>query len=208
MSYKKAKVKVIGVTPLIWHAFSINALSDERKEKAGKAGNNPEEWRDTVLCDKDGNLYLLKTYVFSCLRAGAAYTKEGKASLKNKMAATLKVLGDSEIYVKNRKLPKPKDNLKTDDLPTSEKHPVYLDICSVVNPSTKGRNARYRIAASKGWEMEFTIGWDNTIVSDKNMGRILEDAGTLVGIGDGRSLGNGRFKIESMEVETVTSFYD
>lgn len=208
MSYKKAIVNIVGRTPLIWHAFNINALSTERKAKAGTAGNNPDEWKETVLCNEKGMLYIPKSYIFGCLRNAAVHTKEGKASLKTKVAATLQVLGQNEIYVKNRALPKPLDKLKAEDLPKSDKCPVYLDICSVVNPSTKGRNIRYRIASNPGWEIEFQIGWDNSIVGEKSMERVITDAGTLIGLADGRSIGNGRFEVTSYEVESVKSLYE
>lgn len=208
MSFKKATVSIRGVSPLIWHAFNVNAISTERKEKTGVAGNNPEEWRDTVLCDKDGRLFITKNYIFGCLRAAAQHTKVGKGNLKSKVGATLQVLGSNDIYVSNRKLPKPLQDLKSDELSTSPKSEVYLDICSVVNPSTKGRNIRYRVASSPGWILEFQIGWDTTIVGEKHMESVLKDAGTLIGLADGRSIGNGRFVVDSWKTESVESLYD
>jgi hypothetical protein len=77
--------------------------------------------------------------------------------------------------------------------------PVYLDVQSVRNPSTKGRNVRYRVAASVGWSTSFTILFDKTIVDRNSMQAVLNDAGVLVGIADGRSIGFGRFTIESFE---------
>jgi hypothetical protein len=43
------------------------------------------------------------------------------------------------------------------------------------------------------------ILFDKTIVSRPEMQSVLNDAGTLVGIGDGRSVGYGRFTVESFE---------
>jgi hypothetical protein len=77
--------------------------------------------------------------------------------------------------------------------------PVYLDVRSVKNPATKARNVRYRVAASSGWEAEFTLMWDKTVVSRGEMESALRDAGRLVGLGDGRSIGAGRFEVVSFE---------
>jgi hypothetical protein len=73
-------------------------------------------------------------------------------------------------------------------------------VAGVVNPSTKGRNVRYRLAAGFGWRCEFTIKWDKTVVSRQQMEQVLEDAGTLVGLGNGRKIGYGRFEAEAFSV--------
>jgi hypothetical protein len=70
----------------------------------------------------------------------------------------------------------------------------------VRNPSTKARNVRYRIAAAPGWSLGFTIQWDRTIVSRSEIESVCTDAGALVGLGDGRSIGFGRFVVESFVV--------
>lgn len=43
-----------------------------------------------------------------------------------------------------------------------------------------------------GWLASFTLCWDKTIVSREQMRAVLQDAGTLVGFADGRSVGYGR----------------
>jgi CRISPR/Cas system endoribonuclease Cas6 (RAMP superfamily) len=61
------------------------------------------------------------------------------------------------------------------------------------------RNVRYRIVASPGWECSFTLEFDKTVVSREQMGAVLLDAGKLVGIGNGRKIGMGRFEVVSVE---------
>lgn len=68
------------------------------------------------------------------------------------------------------------------------------------NPSTKARNVRYRVASPAGWKATFHLLWDKTIVSRGEMEAVLKDAGVLVGIADGRSIGFGRFTAEGFEV--------
>lgn len=75
-----------------------------------------------------------------------------------------------------------------------------MHIASVRNPSTKARNIRYRVAASAGWKLSFNLLWDKTIVSRGEMEAVCRDAGVLVGLGDGRSIGFGRFEIEEFQI--------
>jgi CRISPR/Cas system endoribonuclease Cas6 (RAMP superfamily) len=70
----------------------------------------------------------------------------------------------------------------------------------VRNPSTKARNVRYRVAASKGWTCTFHLLWDKTIVSRAEMETVLIDSGKLVGIGNGRGIGMGRFEVAEFTV--------
>jgi hypothetical protein len=65
------------------------------------------------------------------------------------------------------------------------------------NPSTRARNVRYRLAASAGWEATFELQWDKTVVPRDQMKAVVIPAGTLVGLGDGRSVGYGRFAVKA-----------
>lgn len=187
-----AKVSIRGVRPVLWHVFTVGALEkDGRKEKSGSAGNNPEEWKQTVLYKQETRqLYVPATYIQSALINAARYTKEGRGSIQNKLAGTLQIK-DLVLYV-NRYLP---EELETNNYDL----PVYLDVRGVVNPSTKGRNVRYRVAASPGWELEFTMLYDNTVVSENQVKSVIKDAGDLVGLGDGRRIGFGRFERTAFE---------
>ncbi len=182
------KVKIKGVKPLIWHAFTPEALSLDAKPQAGKSGNNPQEWKKTVLVDPENKLFVHGTYLFAAFREGSKNVKVGRGTLRNKVISCLNIL-DTIIYIKNRSLPPEKD------LTTNPMEPVYLDITGVVNPNTKGRNVRYRIAASKDWEASFNIQWDDRVISPEQMKQIAECAGLFAGLGDGRSVGMGRFNV-------------
>ena len=188
-----AKVNIVGVRPLLWHHFGPDALALEKKEKTGVAGNDPEEWRKTVLCTKEGQLYLEPTQVFGCIRDGSKYTKKGRGSIQSQVSATLQV-EDDRILI-DRFMP---DGLNSAP-PQDTEEPVYLDVRGCRNPTTRARNIRYRVAASKGWKACFTITWDNTIVSRRELEAVLNDSSKLCGLGDARSIGFGRFEIENIE---------
>lgn len=132
--------------------------------------------------------------IFGCIRTAARFTKRGRASLQTTVAATLDV--DDHVVLVNRWAPKKLDTLSRD--PQQE---LYIDVRTVVNPVTKGRNIRYRVAASPGWNAKFRIGWDDTMVSENEMRSILNDAGQFVGVGDGRVIGFGRFLVAGFDLE-------
>lgn len=185
-----ATVTVKGTRPLLWHRFGPDALPLEKREKTGVAGNDPEEWQRTVLVTKEKQLYLEPSYIFGCLRDGAKFTKKGKGSIQALVAATLQVVDDRVLT----------DRFLPNDITTDDSLPVYLDIRSVKNPTTKARNVRYRVAASAGWATSFSIMWDSTVVSRGEMQAVVIDAGKLCGLGDGRGIGFGRFEVVSFEV--------
>ena len=188
----KAKVQICGKRPLLQHQFGPEALPLEKGERTGVAGNDPEEWHRTCMVMPDGQLYVRGTYVFSMVREAAKHTKKGKGSIQALVAATLQVEEDRVLL--DRWLPKGGN-------PTADAtQPVYLDVSGVRNPVTKARNVRYRLAASAGWNTQFTLLWDRTVVQRDQMRAVLNDAGTLVGLADGRSVGYGRFTVESFDV--------
>jgi hypothetical protein len=188
----KARVEIQGKRPLLQHQFGPEALPLEKGERTGVAGNDPEEWKRTCMVTAKRQLYIRSSYIFGALRDGAKHTKKGKGSIQALMAATLQIEED-EILL-DRWMPKKGD-------PTMDhSQPVYIDICGVRNPATKARNVRYRLAASAGWKLGFTLLWDKTIVSRDQMRAVLNDTGTLVGLADGRSVGYGRFDVLSFEL--------
>jgi hypothetical protein len=192
-----ARVTIKGTRPLMWHSFGPDAIPLEKQERTGVAGNDPVEWQKTVLYTKDGQLYVRGDYVFGSMRDAARHTKRGRGSIQKYVQATLQV-GEDRILI-DRSIPDFNGGLP-DELPTDPELPVYLDVRSVRNPSTRGRNVRYRVTASPGWRCEFTLLWDATVVSRGEMETVLIDAGKLVGLGDGRTIGMGRFEIEAFDI--------
>jgi hypothetical protein len=198
----QVKVTIKGTRPLFFHKFGPDALPLEKQEKTGVAGNSPDEWRKTVMVTKDGQLFLEPTYAFGTIKGGAKYVSKGRGSIQTSVAATLQVT-DNRILI-DRWFPGFPNghnfDVQTVKAPPEDfDNPVYMDIRGVVNPSTKGRNVRYRIAAAPGWSCSFTILFDKTVVSRQEMESVLINAGKLVGIGNARSIGMGRFELISFE---------
>lgn len=198
-----ATVTVRGTRPLLWHRFGPDALPLEKQEKTGVAGNDPEEWRRTCLVTKDGRLFLEPTYPFAAIREAGRYTRKGKGSIQSALSATLQVVDDRILI--DRYLPGFPNghdcDVKKEPPPTDDPDaPVYLDIRGVRNPTTKARNVRYRVAASAGWLATFTLVFDKVIVSRAEVEAAVIDAGRLVGLGNGRSIGMGRYEVVSFQV--------
>ncbi|HXI14762.1 MAG TPA: hypothetical protein VNM48_00225, partial [Chloroflexota bacterium] len=139
-----AKVLIRGTRPLLFHKFGPDALPLEKGERTGVAGNDPEEWRKTVLATSEGQLYVDPSYIFGCVRDGSRNIKKGRGSIMPMVASTLQVLEDRVLI--DRYLP---DGLVTAP-PLDPEAPVYLDVRGVRNPASKARNVRYRVAASAG----------------------------------------------------------
>lgn len=187
-----ATVSVEGTRALLWHAFGPDSMPLEKQEKTGVAGNDPEEWRRSVLMTAERQLFLKPTYVFGCLREAGRYTSRKRGTIMGAVAGTLMVT--DPIILVDRFVPE-------EPLPTDPTLPVYLDVCGVRNPSTKARNVRYRVAASPGWQLTFNIMWDRIVVSRDEMKKVVQDAGLFVGLGDGRSIGYGRFVVTNVDLQ-------
>lgn len=199
----RAQITVKGTRPLLCNHFGPDSMPLEKQERTGVAGHDPEEWRKRVLTTKEGQVYLPPTYAFGCLRNASKYTKRGKGSIQTSLVATLQVTTDRILI--DRYFPgfpngHEFDRMTAESPSQDSDQPLYLDVQSVRNPSTKARNIRYRVAASTGWRCSFDLLWDKTIVSRNEMEAVAIDAGKLVGLGDGRSVGFGRFEIEDFRV--------
>jgi len=193
-----ATIEIKGIRPLLWHVFGPDSLPLEKQERTGVAGHDPEEWRKTHAATKGGQLYLPGSYFFGTYIAGAKFIKKGKGSIQSMVSATLQVLDDKVLI--NRHLPEDIHE-KPHKYYNADEELVYIDVRSVRNPSTKARNIRYRVATCPGWECRFSIMFDKTVVSRQEMHSAIIDAGKLSGIGDGRSVGYGRFEVLSFEIQ-------
>lgn len=194
MSEVRAQVTIQGTRPLLWNHFGPEAIPLETRERTGKAGNDPSEWQRSVLKTKQGQLYLEPSAMFACLRGGAKFTPRKRGTLQPLVAATVQVSGD--MLLVDRSVP-----AELKPAQASEEQLVYIDVRTVRNPATGGRNVRYRVATAPGWRLEFRLSWDSTVISPGEMEAVLRDAGKFVGLGDGRSIGFGRFVVECFRKE-------
>lgn len=189
----KIRVKIEGTRPLLWNHFGPHALPLEPQERGGIAGNDPDEWRRSVLMSLDRELYLLPSSIFKCLREGGKFIKQGRGTLEKLVACTLRVQSNP-IIIEGRFVPHKPEYLN-DGIFLEEMPEVFVDVSPVVNPATRRRNIRYRVATAPGWTCTFTAEFDKTIVTRNQMNSICIQAGEFVGLGDARTIGLGRFKV-------------
>ena len=194
---KKVDVKVKGKRPLLFHAFKVEAISNTSKVKSGSAGNDPEEWKNSVL-EMNGQLFLPSSYWQSCMKAACAYTKAGRGSIQKSFIGCTGILTEQSLI--DRHLPKGWEKLDIKDAPKDASLPVYIDIRGVTNPNSKGKNIRYRVACSPGWTTEYSFYFDDKILSQSQIRKVIEDAGKMVGVGSARTLGYGRFSVEDCQI--------
>ena len=140
----------------------------------------------------DRQLYVMGCYLVGAIKTAGKLIKVGKATMMKKIESCLECTQD-QLLLKDLFVP------LEEDMTNSPTEPVYVDIRSVVNPSTKGRNLRYRVAAKAGWELSAIIQWDDSLVSKDMMKQCVENAGLYEGIGDGRKIGFGRFEMKDFK---------
>lgn len=193
MKFTTAEVVIKGTRPLLFHAFREEVLTQTKKVRGGSQGNDPTEWKQTVQMDEKRQLFVTHLNLFAMIKNAAKHTKIGRGTIKDKVGATVQVPQKNYLLI-DRFVP------EEDKIDRDATKPVFLHVCSVKNPATKGRNLRYRIAASEGWEIKFQIVWDQRIVSKESMKGVMEDAGILEGFMDGRNIGYGRFDLISFDI--------
>ena|SRR5271156_2202028 len=194
---KRAEFKIIGTKPYLYHKFNVECITNTKKPKEGNAGNNPNEWKDGIW-EENKKLFIPDFYLFSCIVKGGKYIKVGRGTISKNLAGVLEIC-EPRFYI-NRELPKPLDELSIEDIGTDSSKDIYVDIRMVANPNTKGRNVRYRLALSPGWETKIVISWDGSVFSKDQIFNAVEAAGKWEGCGDGRAIGYSRFKVEDFEV--------
>lgn len=194
---KKVFVKIIGVKSFLFHKFNIEVLQQLSKVKTGSAGNDPEEWK-TSFFHNDGKLYIPSSYINSALKNGSVNTKAGRGTLQKSWISAVQV--EEEMIYFNREIFPNWEETTIEEAPKDSTNPVYVDIRMVANPNTKGRNVRYRLALSPGWELNFHLIIDDEILSMAQVKKVIQDTGKLQGIADGRTLGYGRFELDEFEI--------
>ncbi|SFA99471.1 MULTISPECIES: hypothetical protein [unclassified Bacillus (in: firmicutes)] len=185
-----AEIRIRGVKPLLFNHFNIDSIPLEKREREGVPGNNPDEWKKTFLVTEEGQFYLEPRYVYSCIRAGGKHLPRGRGSFEPYVSACLEVM-NSKILI-NRFIP-PEDLITRDNRNT-----VYIDVQPVSRRGAK--NIRYRLALTSGWETDFKISWEGSLINRQQMESICRDAGTFAGLGDGRKIGFGRFAVTSFDI--------
>jgi hypothetical protein len=164
---KIVKVTVTGLSPLIMNRFPLEPV-EALKNKPPQEQAEIAAYREPATQE----LYVPGLNLQRCLIAGAAYSKgKGRGSLQKEAAACLLVAPEYVLLgTKN----------------------FVVDSRAVVVPATKGRVVRHRPRIND-WKLTFTLEFDDALISEKQLRRIVDDAGVRVGLLDFRPERRGPF---------------
>ena len=166
MATKIIQCKIQGISPLLMHAFPMQTVDGIDKASAA------EQAEHAAYRTPEGQLYVPGINIQRAIVAGAAYSKgKGRASLQKPVAAC--VLVTPERCLLNQ------DGYEIDARP-------------VVIPATKGRIIRVRPRFDQ-WELSFQVEYDNTLLKEDELRRVIDDTGLRVGLLDFRPEKKGPF---------------
>ncbi len=168
MPSREIKVRLKGISPLLMHRFPLMPIEDPPLDK-----RKPEEQAELAAYrDAGKKLYVPALALQRALVGSATYSKgKGRASLQKSAAACLSIMPMYLVL----------------DAQTYE-----VDAQRVVIPATKGAVIRYR-PRFDSWQIEFTLGYDENLLTENQCRTIVDDAGSRVGILDYRPEKKGPF---------------
>ena len=166
MSIRRVKVEVKGVTALLMHRFPIEPIEAIEKK-------TPQEQAEIAAYrTPEGGLYVPAVCIQRALISAAAFSKgKGRASLQRNAAACLMIEPEwVDLGVKT----------------------FAVDSRAVVVPATKGRVVRHRPRID-AWALAFSVDFDDSLLRETELRRIVDDAGQRVGLLDFRPEKRGMF---------------
>jgi len=167
MAIKTIKIRIEGKTALLMHRFPLIKI-EAMEKKTSEEQAELAAYRDPDSQD----LYIPGVCVQRSLINAATYSKgKGRASLQ-KVAAACLMVSPERLFLGTKKF-------KVDSRP-------------VVVPATRGRIVRHRPRFDK-WECEFELDYENTLLEEKQVRKIVDDAGDRVGLLDFRPEKKGPF---------------
>ena len=167
MSIKKVGCTLKGLSPLLMHAYPLVPIEAIDKKAPG------EQAESGAYRDPDtGDLYIPGVAIQRALVNGATYCKgKGRATLQKPVAACVLVTPERcSLGVKTYK----------------------VDSRGVVIPATRGRIVRHRPRLDD-WGVSFDIEFDDTLLTEAEMRRVVDETISRVGFLDFRPEKKGPF---------------
>jgi hypothetical protein len=166
---KKISCKVKGISGLLMHAFPMVPIENPPIEKRTPA----EQAELAAYRDPEtGLLYIPGIAIQRCLIGAAAFSKgKGRATLQKQAAASLFIFPERvSLGVKD----------------------YALDSRPIVIPATRGRVIRHRPRLDE-WKAAFEIEYDESLLTERQVRQVVDDAGSRVGLLDFRPEKKGPF---------------
>jgi hypothetical protein len=176
----KFNIRIVGLTPLIVNRFHEDAASEATSGTRGhKEYLPPDEDAQQRLYMNGHGPFIPAENIRQSIITAASRHRIGRRAATSDVAAA--------CYITPFELP-----LKGE---------WHTDSRAVVIKATGGRILRHRPMFDE-WGIDFQMEIDASLISEKLIQNVLEDAGKLVGIGDFRPARKGpygRFSVESWE---------
>lgn len=166
MATQAVSVEIKGLSALLMHAFPMAPIEAVEKK-------TPEEQaRLAEYRNPDGMLYIPSVAVQRALVSGATYSKgKGRGNLSRPVAACVIVSPEYLIITPQT---------------------YVVDSRPVVIPATKGRVLRHRPKFEQ-WSIVCQIEWDDTLLKESEIRRVVDDTCSRVGFLDFRPEKRGPF---------------
>jgi len=164
---KKVHVKLKGISPLLMHSYPMVPIEAIEKK-------SPEEQAEySAYRDPETEeLYVPGVALQRALVGAATYSKGKKNSSLQKSVAACVFVSPERLSLGVKK--------------------YLVDSRPVVIAATKGRIIRHRPRLDH-WEIAFDIEWDDTLLTEAQIRRIVEDMCSRVGLLDFRPEKKGPF---------------
>lgn len=171
---KKIEVEIKGETPYLMHAFSMKKAEDKETIRPG-VGDYSGEIEESLYRLPDKKIYVPSTQIQGCLmEAGKNFQIPGKRK------STYSGLIGGLVMI-------------TPDAIVMSPQTFTIDSRAVVVPATKGRVVRNRPKFTD-WSLKFVIeNLEPEQIPNSTLKKILDYAGSYVGIGDFRPRKKGPF---------------
>lgn len=175
------EIRIEGTTSLICNKFTDAAAeaasTGTRAASANTDRGTPHEIAESKLyIGLNGTPCIPQPNLLRCLVDGGQFHKIGKSQIttsKKSMLFSCIDIAAAEIEIEH-------------------KQPWKVDTRAVRIPATGGRILAHR-PMFDDWALSFTLDLDTTILSEKLLRQIIDDAGKRVGLGDFRPATKGPF---------------
>jgi len=163
---KKIKCRIKGISPLLMHAYPMQPVEAIEKK------SSDEQAEYAAYRNPKGKLYIPSVALQRSIIGAATYTKgKGRASLQKPVAACVLVSPEYLIL---------------------DQQEYVIDARPVVIPKTQGRVVRFRPRFNE-WSIESIIEFDDVLLKESELKKIIDDAGSRVGLLDFRPERKGPF---------------
>jgi len=189
---KTYEVAIESTVAMLHHGAQAVGMQEKDTTTRKPTGNallgNPEEWKQTIYFDEKDGVYLPATcFEASCKNASKQFKVTGRTTATKFVESGMFCVDDHLQFLVDGK-----------PIKTLDDERIVVDKRTVKNPSTKGRNVRYRAKFDKWFSKFRVIVTADDYISKDLLKQIIEYAGAYVGVGDYHPK-FGRFKLISLK---------